>query len=100
MTDVSPLLRQGLAYDQAGRHGEAARVYEQALCLEPGNIDAMHLLGLALFDSGDAKRGREYMERAVSARPHNAIFCHHYATIASSFGELDVANRISAVPSR
>jgi tetratricopeptide (TPR) repeat protein len=91
MTEVSDLIKQGLARDNAGRHDEAARIYQQVLRLEPGHVDAMHLLGLALLDLGEIRAGRESLERAVTARPNHPIYCYNYATIASEFGELDVA---------
>lgn len=91
MSTISDLLRQGIARDKAGRHNEAAEIYERVLRLDPDNADASYLMGLALLDLGETRRAREYVEKAVKARPYNANFCCNYAEIVASIGDHDLA---------
>ena len=59
----------GLALQQAGRLVEARQSYERGLKYDPGNPDALFLLGQALFDSGDTLTGERRMRAALEALP-------------------------------
>ena len=64
----------GLAHQQAGRLAEARQAYERGLKCDPGNSDALFLLGQVLFDSGDVLPGERKMRAALSARPQAANY--------------------------
>jgi len=68
------LFSAGLAHQQAGRLAEARQVYERGLKCDPGNPDALFLLGQVLFDSGDVLPGERKMRAALSARPQAANY--------------------------
>lgn len=59
----------GLALQQAGRLVEARQSYERGLKYDPGNPDALFLLGQVLFDSGETTTGERRMRAALEARP-------------------------------
>jgi len=46
------MLQQAAALHQQGRIGEALKLYNTVLAVDAGNLDAMHLKGLALFHMG------------------------------------------------
>jgi tetratricopeptide (TPR) repeat protein len=46
------MLQQAAALHQQGRIGEALKLYNTVLAVDAGNLDALHLKGLALFHMG------------------------------------------------
>jgi hypothetical protein len=56
----------GLANLKAKRHAEAVKQLEIALDLSPDHRKAMGYLGLALLESGDASRARDWFRKAGS----------------------------------
>jgi tetratricopeptide (TPR) repeat protein len=63
------LMQSALAHHRAGRLEEAARQYEAALILQPGDADALHYTGVLAHQRGDHDKAVELIERAVKARP-------------------------------
>ena len=55
MASIRETLENGLAHHQADRFDDAKSCYQAALEQEPDNIDAMHLLGVILSDTGNRK---------------------------------------------
>jgi predicted O-linked N-acetylglucosamine transferase (SPINDLY family) len=68
------LLRQALALHEAGKIGEAERIYEGVMAREPGNVRAIHLLGLAASETGRYQRAIDLMERSIALMPRVAQF--------------------------
>jgi len=54
--------------------GEARRCYEHGLALDPGQVDALFLLGQVLFETGDAVQGEERMRQALTGNPRAAHY--------------------------
>ncbi|MDR2788509.1 MAG: tetratricopeptide repeat protein [Candidatus Accumulibacter sp.] len=82
--EAARLFAEGLAHQQAGRLAEARACYERGLKYDPGNPDALFLLGKAMFDDGDAPAGERRMRAAISARPQAANY--HAGLALSLFG--------------
>ena len=59
---------------QAGRIEAAKSAYKDILALEPTNVDATHLLGIAILQLGDAQAAIEQLSAAVDLRPDNSTF--------------------------
>jgi tetratricopeptide (TPR) repeat protein len=70
------LLQQAMAWHNQGRIHDAATVYRRLLAAEPGNPDAMHLLGVALAQMGSPEEAIGLIRAAVRARP-NAPMAHN-----------------------
>ena len=68
------LFAVGLAHQKAGRLADARCCYERGLKCDPGNPDALFLLGQTLFDSGDASSGERKMRAGIAARPQAANY--------------------------
>ena len=47
------MLEQGRQLHMEGRLGEAATVYQKILSKDPGNAEALHLLGVVSLQNGD-----------------------------------------------
>ena len=65
----SPLTVQANAAARNRDWEEARRLFERALALEPGNVDALNGLGVALTRTGERARGVEALRRAVRLAP-------------------------------
>jgi tetratricopeptide (TPR) repeat protein len=79
---MNDLVKAAMAAHQAGQLGQAAQLYQKELAREPGNAEAMHLLGVLYHQQGDNARAIELMGRAVVSRPNNAVF---HANLAEAY---------------
>ncbi|SMH30830.1 O-linked N-acetylglucosamine transferase family protein [Azospirillum agricola] len=64
--DLQALLVRAVTLHQNGRLAEAAPLYEQVLRRSPGQVDALHLLGLIRGRNGDPEGGIDLIRRAVA----------------------------------
>jgi len=60
-------LNDGLAHQRAGRLREAEAAYREVLEAEPGQPDALHLLGVLARRAGDPARAADLIGRAIEA---------------------------------
>jgi protein O-GlcNAc transferase len=67
-------LQQGLRHHQAGRLELAEEHYRRVLQIDPGQADALHLLGMVAFARGNAEQARELVCLAIQAKPDEAVF--------------------------
>jgi tetratricopeptide (TPR) repeat protein len=77
---ASATLRQALALHRAGRLKEAEAGYRQALAEQPGNVDALHFLGVAAHQSGRHTEAIDLIRQAIVARPC-ATFWYNLAQV-------------------
>ncbi len=70
----SALIKQGIAFQQAGRLGDAKQIYEQVLQENPNHADGLHLLGLVAFLSGNHEIAEQLIRRAIA---NNNVFFYH-----------------------
>jgi tetratricopeptide (TPR) repeat protein len=85
------LCDQGLALHAAGRIVEAAERYEAALAVDPQQFDALHMLGVARFQSGDGGGAAALLARAVRLAPDVAAAHSHLGMALTLLGRLDEA---------
>ena len=71
MTQAMEALKKGFALHQAGRPTEAEPLYRRALEAEPGNPDAMYLLGVIAFDAERFDEAGELIGRSAEINPKN-----------------------------
>ena len=79
---VRDLIEKGLKHHRAGRLPESKILYEQALAIQPGHPDALHLSGVVALQGGDAERAVELIQRAIEVQPDNPGF---HANLAQAF---------------
>jgi protein O-GlcNAc transferase len=65
----APALALGHLQFRMGRYADAQRAFEQALALDPGSIEAMGNLALALQRNGRADLAQPHLERARALAP-------------------------------
>ena len=82
---------EGLALHRAGRLDEARRAYEAVLAQDPRHFDALHLLGVACVQSGEAERGAALIARAIEVSPNDAAAHVNLAMALTALGQLEAA---------
>jgi len=69
-TGMNPQLQEAVVLDRRGNVTAAMAGYQQVLAREPGNIDALFLLGRAHCQQGKFEVGAEFLRKAVSLNPN------------------------------
>lgn len=99
---TSATLRQALALHQAGRLKEAEARCRQALAEQPGNPEALHLLGLMAHQSGRHEDAADLIRQAIVVRPRPAFSYNlalvHLARRDATAAEHALRQTISAAP--
>jgi len=84
---ANPLLQSlhgALASQQAGRIDEAIARYAQALSIDPGNFDALHMQGVAHFQRGEFETALGLIERALVVRPGDRGACFNLELVRNA----------------
>jgi predicted O-linked N-acetylglucosamine transferase (SPINDLY family) len=71
---IDEALTTAVQHHRAGRLEEAEQIYRQILQIDPGQADALHLLGLVVSQRGDDVRAIEYIEQAIRSNEQQASF--------------------------
>ena len=66
---MAVLLTNAVALHQAGRLGEAEKVYQQVLDIQSDQFDSLHHLGIILFQRGDPAAAVTQIDRALKRKP-------------------------------
>ncbi len=97
MTTLQALFDDGVAAHRAGRLADACAAYQAVLGRDPGHFDALHMLGVAAVQSGDAERGAALIGAATRLAPNVAAAHVNLAMALSALGRyaeaLDSADR-------
>ncbi len=91
MSSVNEHLQAGLAQHQRGDLAEAEASYQLVLAREPGNLQAMHLLGVVFHQRGENARAVELLERVVKSAPRAAVVRVNFATALVAAGRAEGA---------
>jgi tetratricopeptide (TPR) repeat protein len=83
MTSSSARLEQAFELHRRGRLGEAAALCREVLAGEPGDADAMHLLGLIMAATGRGHDALELFAAAARLQPSNAAMHANHGTALS-----------------
>lgn len=84
-------LTMAMELHKHGQLREAESVYMDVLNVEPGQPDALHLLGVALHQLGDTDRGIEYLLRSLEHAPGNPSAINNLGNIYRESGRLQEA---------
>jgi predicted O-linked N-acetylglucosamine transferase (SPINDLY family) len=85
------VLRQALAFQQAGRLAEAEALYRQILAKRPNHPEALHYLGMIAYQAGKAEIAAELITRALSCRPDYLEAHNNLGVILDDLGRLEDA---------
>ena len=99
--DTQEMLREAMRLHRAGRLGEAGALYRGIVQQEPGNAEAVHLVGLALYQQGRLEEAAAWMERSIGIR-EEVEYLSNLGTVLDSLGRHDeaVAVHLRAIAKR
>ena len=86
-----PTIDIALQHHQAGRLSEAEVAYRAVLAAEPGNIDALHFLGVIAYQLGNHEQAAELISRALTLNASNAPAHNNLGNVFRAQGKLDEA---------
>jgi tetratricopeptide (TPR) repeat protein len=84
-------LHFALQHHQHGRLHEAAQFYQTLLAVQPGHLEALHLLGVVAHQQGDHARAVLLIGRAIAGNPNNAMYHANLAEAHRALGQLNQA---------
>ena len=85
---VRRAIEAGLRFHRDGDLRQAADVYYHALELHADQADALHLLGLISYQSGESDAALRLVGRAITSDPENAVFHISRGDILQALGRL------------
>ena len=88
---LAALFSQGLNLHQQGRLGEAATIYGQVIEKDPDHFDAIHLLGVAAFQTGNPVGALGLIDRAIALRPEISDAHSNKSTVLMELGRCNDA---------
>ena len=95
--DVATLKALGVAYDQSGRHADAASAYRAGLALKPDDEALRTNLGLSLALGGDGPGAIAILKPVAEAPGADARARQNLALAYGLAGELAAAERLSQI---
>ena len=90
-SDVQALFADAVRHHQAGRLGDAERLYRQVLVADPLHPDALHLLGVIGGQTGRHDMAAEMIGRAIAINPNAAVYHANLGIAVEAQGRLDEA---------
>lgn len=91
MTDHADKLAQAIDLHTRGELDAAAALYLQIVLAEPQNFDALHMLGVYSFQTGDLPSALNLITQALRIRPDDPLAHVHHAAVLQSLGRLEEA---------
>jgi tetratricopeptide (TPR) repeat protein len=88
---VAGLLELGLQHHSAGRLDQAEAAYREILAADPGNIDALHFLGVIAYQRGAHAQAEGLISRALLRNTSNAPAHNNLGNVLGEQGRLDEA---------
>ena len=90
-TGAAASFEQGFAFLQSGQLAEARKIYEDILGVQPEHADALNLLGVIVFQLGDARRAVDLIGKAIQIHPNNADYHCNHGIVQAALGQMDAA---------
>jgi len=100
---LSATFEQALGHLQSGRLREAEAIYREILKADPENVDALHLLGVAVFQAGRGDEAAGFIERSLHQNPGNADALNNLGQVYEFLNRTDDAidayrKAVTAIP--
>src|SRR5438270_14055717 len=91
MPTAHEMLAAALGHHQAGRLPEAEASYREILAVDPGSVDAWHLLGILSQQGGKREEAKACLSRALNLNPDNPEARYNLGLVLLSDGKPDEA---------
>lgn len=85
------VLKQAVALQEQGRHGDAERIARTVLATDAKNPGALSVLAAALCAQGKAREGIACLRRIIEVDPGAAAAHANLATVLAAVGDFDAA---------
>lgn len=89
--DASALIDKAVALHRAGQIDEARKAYKDVLAAIPRHPDALHLLGIIAFQSGDNDEALSLVDKAIAANGSTSSFHSTRGNVLQTLGRYDAA---------
>ena len=86
--DAKDLFEGGMAFHKSGRLEDAKRLYEKALRVDPGFVDALNNLGVISIHERDFKTAQRNFEKAIRLKPQYVDPYYNLGCLYTLKGEL------------
>lgn len=87
------LLQMAIQYQRAGKLADAERAYRQVLLRQPGQPDALNLLGTVLAQTGRLDLAADLLSQAATAQPKRADIQGNLGTVLAMANRIDEARQ-------
>ena len=88
---LSEWLRTAIDHHQQNKLQEAEAIYRQILGADPNHADALHLLGVLVFQTGNDQAGIELITRAIARNRLDPFYHNNLGNIFKKLGKLPAA---------
>ncbi len=88
---VTNKLAEALRIHQSGNIGNAETLYRQILDADPGNADALHLIGVIAYQVGENIQAAEYIRKAIDISPTISFYHNNLGNVLQNLHEADGA---------
>jgi protein O-GlcNAc transferase len=88
---VADLFGAAVRHHQEGRLAEAEACYRSVLAAEPGNADALNMLGIVALQSGRSDTAVELIRQAIKTNATNAAYFYNLGVALRANGKLSEA---------
>jgi len=85
------VLSRAMHHHDAGRLGQARLLYEEVLGITPNHPDALHLLGVLSFQSGEPDTAVRLIRQAISHQDGHADYFANLGMALSALGQVSAA---------
>jgi tetratricopeptide (TPR) repeat protein len=93
-SNIQNLIKTGIEQFQNRNFDLAQNSFKQALQIDPGNTDALHILGVIAAQKGDFSSAQTHLEKVLSIAPESPIFLNSYGNILFASNLIDKAKHI------
>lgn len=90
-TDAQAAVTAGLACHRQGRLDEARAHYHQALKADPGQVQALHFLGISYAQAQQPDQALPWLEQACQRAPNDAPLHYSRGNVLSDLGQHEAA---------
>ncbi|MFQ5962995.1 MAG: tetratricopeptide repeat protein [Candidatus Scalinduaceae bacterium] len=91
MANIEDLLQEGHNCHQTGNLAAAAQLYQKILDKQPGNIDAIFLLGTLNLQQGNLETATIFLRKAIELKPDHVVAYNNLGTVLQKQRKLDEA---------
>jgi protein O-GlcNAc transferase len=86
MAQAASSLARAIEHHRAGRLRDAERIYHRILARNPNDSDALHLLGLVTFQTGDFQGAIGLIREAIRQKPSEPVYYDNLGKIFQAQG--------------